>query len=134
VFTKLDLVPLAIKFKLRLIVILGSYGTESFQMGESDIDIAILAETSLTPRDYLEIVNNTSRLFGYSKIDLIDLSRASGLLKYELATKGRLLFERQIGEFERYRLYCLRYYYDTNKFRELRKKYFDDQLGVLLDG
>ena len=48
-----------------------------------------------------------SALFQHGKIDLIDLEKAPGLLKYEVATRGRSLFNSEKGFFERYRLYCL---------------------------
>lgn len=74
-----------------------------------------------------------STFFQYGKLDLIDLKKASGLLKFEVADKGRPLFQKAEGFFERYRLYCLRYYYDTAKFRALKKKYLQEQLGALRD-
>jgi hypothetical protein len=82
----------------------------------------------------MELLIELSRIFKYSKIDLIDLQKASGLLKYEIANKGRLLYEGTEGFYERYKLYCYRYYYDTSKFRRLKKEYFQEQLGVLMDG
>lgn len=122
---------LARQFELQLVVLLGSYNTEEFKAGESDIDIAFLSEKSLTTDEYLTLINDLSGHFRYSKIDLIDLRKASGLLKYEIATKGRLLYELKEGDFIKYGLYCLRYYYDTAKFRQGRKEYFNEQLEGL---
>ena len=124
---------LAKRFQLNLLVLLGSYDTGNFRPGESDIDIAFLSEDLKDMRRQLELINELSRIFRYSKIDLIDLQKASGLLKYEVANKGRILFERSEGLFERYKLYCYRYYYDTYKFRQGKKEFFQEQLEVLLD-
>ena len=129
-----DLTFLAKKYNLALLVLLGSYGTENFKTGESDIDIAFLAGTALQGNRCMQLLNDLSMLFEYGNIDLIDLKKASGLLKYEIADKGRLLYESKNGFFLRYSLYCLRYYYDTKKFRVLKKEYFQEKLGVLLDG
>lgn len=126
------MLDIAEKFLLKLIVVIGSYGTGDFKPGESDIDIAFLCEKDMN--QHMEMINELSRFFKYSKIDLIDLQKASGLLKYEVAYKGRLLYEQSEGFFERYKLYCYRYYYDTQKFRQLKKEYFQEQLGVLMDG
>ena len=124
---------LAKRFQLNLLVLLGSYDTGNFRPGESDIDIAFLSDEIKDMGKKLELINELSRFFKYSKIDLIDLQKASGLLKYEVANKGRILFERSEGLFERYKLYCYRYYYDTYKFRQGKKEFFQEQLEVLLD-
>lgn len=124
---------LAGKYELDLLVLLGSYGTKHFVPGRSDIDIAFLSREKLRTDDYLQLMMDLSALFQHERLDLIDLGKASGLLKYEVAAKGRLLFHCREGYFERYRLYCLRYYYDTAKFRLLKREYFQEQLGALQD-
>lgn len=125
---------LAKRFQLNLLILLGSYDTGDFRPGESDIDIAYLGDDIKDIKRQLEFMNELSRIFKYSKIDLIDLQKASGLLKYEIAVKGRVLFERSEGLFERYKLYCYRYYYDTDKFRQGKKEFFREQLEGLLNG
>ncbi len=130
---KQQLNRLAGKYELELLVLLGSYGTISFEPGKSDIDLAYLSRKKLQVNEYLQLIRDFSGFFEYDKLDLIDLRHASGLLKFEIADKGRLLFQSEQGFFERYRLYCLRYYYDTLKFRKLKKHFFREQLGVLRD-
>ncbi|MBU7005985.1 type VII toxin-antitoxin system MntA family adenylyltransferase antitoxin [Phosphitispora fastidiosa] len=125
---------LAQRFQLNLLVLLGSYAAGDFRQGESDIDLAYLGDEIKGIERHLELINELSRIFEYSKIDLIDLQKASGLLKYEIAVKGRVLFERSEGLFERYKLYCYRYYYDTDKFRQGKKEFFREQLEGLLNG
>ncbi len=130
---KQQLIDLAGAYELDLLVLLGSYGTQNFASGISDIDLAFLSRKKLQINEYLQLVKDFSGFFEYDKLDLIDLQHASGLLKFEIADKGRLLFQSKQGFFERYRLYCLRYYYDTSKFRKLKKQLFREQLGVLRD-
>ncbi|NLL19882.1 MAG: nucleotidyltransferase domain-containing protein [Clostridia bacterium] len=115
-------------FGLKLVVLFGSYETEDFKPGVSDIDLAFLSHDILTESQYLSLINAFSRYFRYSKIDLVDLHKASGLLKYQIAAHGRLLYEEEEGCFFRYSLYCIRYYYDTAKFRQRRQAYFAQQL------
>ena len=124
---------LAGKYELDLLVLLGSYGTKHFTPGRSDIDIAFLSRKELRSDGYLQLMMDLSALFQYERLDLIDLGKASGLIKYEVAAKGRLLFHIREGYFERYRLYCLRYYYDTAKFRLLKREQFQERLGALKD-
>lgn len=130
---KAGLKKLAEKHGIDLFLLLGSYGTRHFYPGRSDIDIAFLSREKLLADDYLLLVAELSALFQYEKIDLIDLGKVAGLLKYEVADKGRLIYQRKAGLFERYTLYCLRYYYDTAKFRLLKKEHFQEQLGALKD-
>ncbi|KUO49325.1 MAG: hypothetical protein APF76_16105 [Desulfitibacter sp. BRH_c19] len=122
------------KHKIELLVVIGSFGTDKFLHGESDIDIAFLTEVPIKEDQMLGFLNELSSIIKYSKLDLIDLHYASGLLKFEVATKGRLLYEKTQGLLERYRLYCYRYYYDTKKFRVMRQEYFENKLGELMNG
>lgn len=115
-------------FGLKLVVLFGSYETEDFKPGVSDIDLAFLSHGVLTEAQYLSLINAFSRYFRYSKIDLVDLNKASGLLKYQIAAHGRLLYEEEEGFFIKYSLYCFRYYYDTAKFRQRRQAYLAQQL------
>lgn len=128
---KPGLEQLAVKYKLDLLVLLGSYGTKHFLPGRSDIDIAFLSRKQLQPDEYLQLMAELGVLFHHDRLDLIDLQKASPLLKFEIAAKGRLLLQSEEGFFERYRLYCLRYYYDTAKFRAMKAEYFREKLGVL---
>lgn len=122
---------LALNYQVKLLVIVGSFGTGSYISGKSDIDLAYVRDKPLAVKDSISIINELSKLFENSKIDLVDLQRASGLLKYEVASKGRVIYEIREGFFERYKLFCLRYYYDTKKFRDLRSAYLQERLEVL---
>ncbi len=126
-----ELEEIAREYELKLLILLGSYDTPFFQEKESDIDLAFLSSKKMSVDEKLRLLQDLSSFFQHEKIDLIDLTRASGLMKYEVATKGRLLFESNEDFFKKYTLYCLRYYYDTKKFRQLKKEQFKDQLGVL---
>lgn len=121
------------KYDIDLMVIIGSYGTDRFIYGESDIDIAFLTKIPLKQAQYMELINDLSAVVKYSKLDLINLNHASALLKYELASKGKLIYEREKGLFIKYSLYACRYYYDTDKFRVLRHQYFEEKLGELIN-
>ncbi len=96
---------LASEYQLKLLVIIGSFGTENYIFGESDIDLAYLRDKPLSAKDSISIIKELCRLFENSKIDLIDLQRASGLLKFEVASKGRLIYEISEGFFQKYKLF-----------------------------
>ncbi|RQD73383.1 MAG: hypothetical protein D5R97_09445 [Candidatus Syntrophonatronum acetioxidans] len=126
-----ELEELAREYDLQLLILLGSYGTPDFQEEKSDIDLAFLSRKAISGNDKLKLLRDLGSFFQYCQIDLIDLGKASGLMKYEVALKGRLLYERKRSFFENYRLYCFRYYYDTRKFRLLKKEQFKEQLEVM---
>lgn len=89
---KAGLERLAIKYELDLLVLLGSYGTKHFLPERSDLDIAFLSRKQLQPDQYLRLMADLGLLFQHGRLDLIDLRKASPLLKFEIADKGRLLF------------------------------------------
>lgn len=47
-----------------------------------------------------------------SEIDLVDLKTAEPVLRYEIAKDGRVLYEKEEGLFERYRLFYIKRYYE----------------------
>ncbi|KAB2952961.1 hypothetical protein F9B85_06745 [Heliorestis acidaminivorans] len=119
---------IAYKYNLQLLLLIGSYGQAHFRPGISDIDLAFLSGDTLTPEQQLQLIMDLALFFQSNKIDLIDLQKSPGLMKFEVATKGRLLYEKERGYFYRYGLYAQRYYYDTKKFRDQRKEYLQSRL------
>ncbi|WP_162008042.1 type VII toxin-antitoxin system MntA family adenylyltransferase antitoxin [Heliorestis convoluta] len=116
------------KYNLQLLILIGSYGQAHFRPGVSDIDLAFLSDKCITPEQQLQLIMDLALLFQSDKIDLINLQTSSGLMKFEVVTKGRLLYEKEQGDFYRYSLYAQRYYYDTKKFRDQRKAYLQSRL------
>jgi len=57
-----------------------------------------------------------------SRVDLVDLARASPLLAHRAATQGKVLLDRTGHEFARFASLALRKYWDTAKFRRLQEE------------
>lgn len=55
---------------------------------------------------------------GTDRVDLADLTRASGLLRYRVARDGTLLFERTAGGADRFRLDAIRFWCDAGPIIE----------------
>ena len=53
-----------------------------------------------------------------SEIDLVDLRSAEPILRYEIAKDGKLLYEREEGLFERYRLFYIKRFYELRPLIE----------------
>ncbi|GAG66592.1 unnamed protein product, partial [marine sediment metagenome] len=78
--------------------IFGSYSTDNATI-LSDLDIGILLKTDTGKDKYSELLLDISsdlvRLLKMDNIDLVILNRANPILKYEVATKGTAIFERE---------------------------------------
>lgn len=60
---------------------------------ESDIDIAILADSASSEHPVFPLITALEKATG-RRVDLVLLNRAEDLLRYEVRKHGRLLFER----------------------------------------
>lgn len=65
----------------------------------SDWDFAYIAHAGFDPD---RLLSELSTLLKADRIDLADLDRASGLLRYRAAADGVVVFERTSGVFERF--------------------------------
>jgi hypothetical protein len=65
----------------------------------SDWDLGYLAGEGFDPDALLD---RLTRRLGTGEVDLVDLARASGLLRYRAAAEGRLLHEAEPGTFDRF--------------------------------
>jgi predicted nucleotidyltransferase len=66
---------------------------------DSDWDFAFAAAATFDPDDFLGRLVET---LGADRVDLADLSRAGALLRFRVAQDGVVIFERQLGAFERF--------------------------------
>jgi predicted nucleotidyltransferase len=110
------LVPFFKEEGLQLILVFGSVVTGTLH-GKSDIDLAFLFDR---PVDIVSITNSVIRLLHTDNVDVIDLKKASPLLKYSAAEKGRPLYEKSPGMFNEFYSLAFRMYVDTKKLREAR--------------
>lgn len=123
------LVPLFKERDLRLILLFGSALTGAVHK-KSDIDLAFLFDGSV---DILALTNRVIRLLHCDNVDVIDLKHASPLLKYSVAEKGKLLYEKSPGMFLEFYSLAFKEFVDTRKLREAREtaiKYFLESRGL----
>jgi predicted nucleotidyltransferase len=111
---------IAERFGLELIVLFGSRARGRGR-ADSDTDVAVLARSGRRPdiaRD-MDLTEALARaLRAPEGVDLVWLHRASPLLQFEAARRGRALYRRSRGSFSRFRLYAARRYDDNRKFFE----------------
>lgn len=110
---------------LQLVILFGSAASGKTHRN-SDIDIAFLFEKSV---DILELTNTVIRLLHNDNVDVIDLRRASPLLKFSVVKKGKLLFEKSPVEFNEFCSLAFRMYVDTQKLRDAHAKFIKQYLN-----
>lgn len=76
----------------------------------SDWDFAYIARTSFRPED---LMVDLSGIVATDAVDLVDLERASGLLRFRAARDGVSLCERVPGAFDRFRFEAVRFWCDA---------------------
>ena len=125
-FNKLK--AIAKNYNINLMILFGSYLTESFTQ-DSDIDIAIQAENiSLINQNKLEILNKIAATFNYQEIDLVLLNHADPLLKFQIAKKGRLIYQKESHMFNTFKVQAMNEHHDAKKFYDLDEKLIENYL------
>ncbi len=103
---------------LRLVLLFGSTVSGKIHR-KSDIDLAFLFDK---PVDILTLTNRIITLLHTDNVDVIDLNRASPLLRYASVKHGMLLYEREPGVFHEFYSLAFRRYVDTKKLRDAQAK------------
>lgn len=85
---------------LRLLVLHGSRARGTHRP-DSDWDFAYLADASFDADDLLA---RLSEALSSNEVDLADLSRVSGLLRFKAASEGHAVYEAEPGQFNTFRL------------------------------
>ena len=94
---------------LTLLVLFGSRARGD-AAAHADWDFGFLSDSSVDP---LTIMAALAEAVGSERLDLVDLARASGLLRYRAARDGVLVYEASPGIFDRFRFEAARFWYDA---------------------
>ena len=100
---------------LQFVLLFGSSVSKGPYTQRSDVDLAFSFDQ---PADLLALTNNVIRLLRTDDVDVVDLKRASPLLKFSAAKNGNLLYERSPGLFIAFYSLAFRRYVDTKKLRD----------------
>jgi predicted nucleotidyltransferase len=117
--------PLSSDKTLQLVILFGSTATGK-RHGGSDIDIAVLYDH---PADIVSLTTDVMRLMKSNAVDVVDLRRASPLLRFAVVSRGILLYEREPGMFHAYSSLAFRRYVDTKKLRDAQATSIKTFLG-----
>ena len=67
-------------------------------------------------------------IFGQRPVDLVLLNHADPLIKFKIASEGKLLYQNEKGLFEKFQVRAAAEHNDARKFYQLDKKFIDDFL------
>ena len=113
-----QLAPLCANPAIQLVILFGS-AVKGPTHGRSDLDLAILGKE---PLDIVDLTNRVMALLHTTRVDVVDLRRASPLLAMEVIKGGRLIYERQPGQYAAFCSLAHRRYVDTAKLRAAQKE------------
>lgn len=99
---------------LGLLLLFGSRARGDDHAG-SDWDIGFLASPGF---DVDGMLAKLVALLGTDRVDLVDLSRANGLLRYRAAAEGRPLFVSEPGLYEQFWVEAVSYWCDMGSIIE----------------
>jgi len=99
---------------LDLLVLFGSRGRGD-DLSHSDWDLAFLASGSF---DVGRLRAELSLILETDRVDLVNLNRVGGLLRYRVAKDGVALFESREGIFASFWYEAVRFYYDAQPVLE----------------
>lgn len=108
---KESLAPLLKERDLQLVILFGSTATGASHK-HSDIDLGFLFDK---PVEILNLTNRVITLLHADNVDVVDLRRASPLLKASSVKQGILLYERSPGLFHEFTSLAMRSFIDTKK-------------------
>lgn len=94
---------------LELLLLFGSRARGDHAAG-SDWDFGYLGTPAL---DVTGLMTGLVRVLGSDRVDLVDLHRASGLLRYAAARDGLVIFETTPGLGDRFRLEAAQFWCDA---------------------
>jgi predicted nucleotidyltransferase len=77
---------------------------------DSDWDFGYLATRGL---DITALLSTLVTIVGTDRVDLVDLNRAGGLLRFRVARDGQVVFEKTAGAVDRFRLEAARFWCDA---------------------
>ena len=110
---------LAVKNGIVLGVLFGSQATGRTH-SQSDVDVGFIAQQKLGLMDIAKIQEALMVSTSYDMIELVDLKNAPPLLLKSVAEEGILLYEKELGDFDRLKIYGIKLYMEAQPLYQAR--------------
>jgi hypothetical protein len=123
---------------LKLLILFGSRATgENHE--DSDYDFALIYDRSLYQewkhkgKSWFSLYSIFENIFELPNeaVDIVDLDRCSAILAHVIACDGKLLYEKQSGEYDKFLKRSLMSHEQTNKMRQEQLQNLERKLQVL---
>lgn len=102
------------------------FGSLSQSPEGHDIDLGVLTQSGPAFRLRVAI----TRCLGTERVDLVDLRRASPMLRFEILRTGQLLYAADQSLGERFEMATLHVYRDTAWLRRQQRTYLQERMGL----
>ena len=110
---------IAEKYNVKLMLLFGSQISGKMDE-ESDVDIAILPEKTLSFSEETKLATDLANISG--NLDITNMRKSSPLLLKEIIENCEVLYEKSKNEFERLEVYALQRYAEAKPIFELHKE------------
>ena len=107
------------RHQVRLAVVFGSTVAER-RTAQSDLDLAFWLEGRRLEGQDLVLTNALMRVLHRNDVDVVVLNHASPLLAWQVASTGRMVYERHPGQFHQFQVLAMKRYDDSRKLFNLQ--------------
>ncbi|WP_347274354.1 nucleotidyltransferase domain-containing protein [Candidatus Kuenenia sp.] len=117
--SKPEIDHIARKYNLLLVILYGSQASGR-TCKESDIDIAVLGTRPITFENLIDLNNEFAEIFKVKEIDVKSLHNTNSLFRYQVMSKGVLLYGKSY-DYNSFKSYAFRDYYDSQDLLRLKE-------------
>ncbi|HAA63994.1 MAG: DNA polymerase, beta domain protein region [Caldanaerobacter subterraneus] len=110
------------KYNISLILIFGSYA-KGRARESSDLDIGIKFDKNIDMNLYSSILRELVEIFNREDIDVVVLNYTDPLLRFEIISSCKVLYQAYSGAYIDFYLYSVKSYDDVKKLRKLEENY-----------
>lgn len=111
---------LAEKYNLSLVLLFGSQASGKTHP-QSDVDLAFVAEKSISLKDIARMQNEFSEKLEIKNLEMVALNNAHPLLLKQAALKSVVLYEKEKFSYAKLRIYALKRFMEARPLLELRR-------------
>ncbi|OHB72930.1 MAG: hypothetical protein A2W17_12210 [Planctomycetes bacterium RBG_16_41_13] len=127
--SKPEIDHIARKYNLLLVILYGSQASGR-TCKESDIDIAVLGTRPITFENLIDLNNEFAEIFKVKEIDVKSLHNTNSLFRYQVMSKGVLLYGKSY-DYNSFKSYAFRDYYDSQDLLRLKEVFIKKRLQNL---
>lgn len=117
--SKPEIDHIARKYNLLLVILYGSHASGR-TCKESDIDIAVLGTRPITFENLIDLNNEFAEIFKVKEIDVKSLHNTNSLFRYQVMSKGVLLYGKSY-DYNSFKSYAFRDYYDSQDLFKVKR-------------